>query len=387
MSKPQWAISPSVMPVNRQNPNSPAAFPLRSVRSNRNAPNADRALRVSQFSDGDADRWRNYVGRRHDATLFHELPWKRAVERAFGHRSRYLLASRGDAVVGILPLFEVQSVLAGRLLVSVPYGTYGGPLAEDRTVCTALLEAATSIGIAVGARSMEFRSLRACFDSMNTVRTHATFTKSMPSTPEQVAEMFPRKARAAARRCHEKYHPAVEFDDRNLNVVWHLYARSMRRLSSPNYPYRFFEELVRATPGEHVVQLVRHEGRPVAGLVTFLYRDRIMPYFVGFDERENLYGLSQFLYLQSMEWGVRHGFRTYDFGRTRLNNPGPLNFKRFCGFEPTILAYQSGALPGRSAPDLAPGSPRWAAARRIWKTLPLSITRPLGGWLTKSIPG
>jgi len=125
----------------------------------------------------------------------------------------------------------------------------------------------------------------------------------------------------------------------------------------------------------------------VGGLVSFLYRDTIMPYFVGVDERAAPPGLNNFLYMRSMQWGVENGYRVYDFGRTRVDNVGPFNFKRFFGFEPTPLEYQTWVAPGRTAPDLSPASPRWSAARRVWRTLPLTITRPLGGWLAKSIPG
>ena len=161
----------------------------------------------------------------------------------------------------------------------------------------------------------------------------------------------------------------------------------MRRLGSPNYPYRFFQHLIATTGENNVVQLVRHEGRPVAGLVTFLYKDTVMPYFSGLDERAGLYGLNNYLYMESMCWGGEHDYRVYDFGRTRVDNVGSFNFKRFCGFEPRLLEFQTIVMPGQEAPDLAPSSTRWAAARSVWKTLPLPLTRSLGGWLAKSIPG
>jgi len=334
-----------------------------------------------------AAAWRSYVKHHTDATLFHGLEWKQAIERVFGHRSRFFLACRGDTVVGVLPLFEVHSLLAGRMLVSVPYGTYGGILADDDAAGDALFAEACSLAERVGARSIELRSTKAGVSGLAIQRTHATFRKELPTSVDQVPGSFPRKARAAARQAAERNALTVEFDDSHVPVVWDLYARSMRRLASINYPRRLFDELLAATPGGHGVQLVRCAGRPVGGLVSFLYRDTIMPYFVGVDERAAPPGLNNFLYMRSMQWGVENGYRVYDFGRTRVDNVGPFNFKRFCGFEPTPLEYQTWVAPGRTAPDLSPASPRWSAARRVWRTLPLTITRPLGGWLAKSIPG
>lgn len=331
--------------------------------------------------------WQTFVNDHPDGTLFHGLAWKRAVERTFGHRSRYFIAYRSGDVVGVLPAFEVRSVVAGRLLVSVPYGTYGGILANDPAICGALFEELKSVGIQIGARSIELRSIKSSVPELETQCTHVTFRKPLPTVAEDVWDVFPRKARAAARRASQRYQLTTEFTDENLPEVWRLYARSMRRLASPNYPFRFFEALVGATPDEHVVQLVRWRGRPVAGLLTLLDRKTVMPYFAGLDERLEIYGLNHYLYMQSMRWGIENGYRIYDFGRTRLDNIGSFNFKRFCGFEPSSLEYQTFVMPGRVAPNLSPGSPKWAAARRVWKTLPLSITRPLGSWLAKSIPG
>ncbi len=339
-----------------------------------------------------ADQWSTFVDECDEGTLFHGLGWKRAVERSFGHRSHYLLARRAGRIAGVLPLFEIASVLTGRFLISVPYATYGGVLtsADDpdgADTARALLDAAKRIARRLGARSIELRSPKARFDGLAVARSHATFRKALPASEKELEVFLPRKARAAARRAAEQHYLEVAFGDEHLRTVWRLYVRSMRRLASVNYPYRFFQALIDATPEAHLVGLVSCEGRPVAGLVSFIHRRTFMPYFLGLDERADIYGLSHYLYFASMRWAVRNGCQIYDFGRSRLDNPGPFNFKRLCGFEPTILEYQCCVMPGRAAPDLAPTSPRWSAARRVWRTLPLTVTRPLGGWLAKSLPG
>lgn len=329
----------------------------------------------------------DYVSRHEMATFFHELGWKRAVERTFGHESRYLVALRNTRVVGVLPLFQVNSLLAGRLLISVPYATYGGVLAIDADAVTALLDEAKLIAERIGARSLELRSIRAADPATPAHSSHVTFRKTLPTKSEDVLTTFPRKARAAARRAAERYSLTVEYGPDHLTSVWRLYARSMRRLGSPNYPLGFFRELMAAEPDRCLCQLVRYGDRPVAGLLTFLHRQTVMPYFAGIDERCELYGLSHYLYAESMRWGVEHGFAQYDFGRSRVDNAGAYDFKRLCGFSPEPLGYQTFVTTGRTAPDLAANSPRWATARRLWQHLPLAIARPLGGWLARSIPG
>ncbi len=315
------------------------------------------------------------------------MGWIEAVQQTFGHEPMLLSAHRGGELVGVLPLMLVRSVIGGRMLVSVPYAIYGGVLADNSKTAQALSIRARELAIEIGARVLDLRSAAAADAELPIVNRYVTFRRPLPAQADDVPLWLPRKARAAARRAIEKHPLKVELDGGAIDEVWQLYSRSMRRLGSPNYPLRFFHELARTLRRECVVQIVRLGDRPVAGLMSFHFRDTAMPYFVGHDERLELYGVNQFLYEQSMRNAVRASCRIYDFGRSRADNAGSADFKRFCGFEPTPLQYQRFVPPGRVAADLVPSSARWSAARAIWRRLPLPIAQTLGGRIARSIPG
>ncbi len=273
------------------------------------------------------------------------------------------------------------------MLVSVPYAVYGGALADDVEAAEALLQAARDWMEHLKADWLDLRSVLAVHADLPVDRRYVTFRRELPPTPGEVLGWLPRKARAAARNARDKYRLRVSFDDSHLRAVWGLYCRSMRRLASLNYPYSFFEELIARTPGRHLVSLVFHEDVPVGGLVTFLHRGVALPYFVGADDRRSVPGLYNFIYLTAMERAVELGCRVFDFGRSRHDNTGCVDFKRFQGFEPTMMEYQRLAAPGRCAPDLSPTNPRFRLARRIWRRMPLALTRPLGAWVSRHVPG
>jgi lipid II:glycine glycyltransferase (peptidoglycan interpeptide bridge formation enzyme) len=161
----------------------------------------------------------------------------------------------------------------------------------------------------------------------------------------------------------------------------------MRRLGSLAYPFSFFEQLVARTTNAHWVSVVRWHGVPVAGLVTFLFKDRVMPYFIGTTNEARRCGAANFIYLTVMERGVEQGYRIFDFGRSRRDNRGSYDFKRFNGFEPRPLAYQCYTAPGCTAANLSPSNPRLNLARRVGRHLPLCVTRTVGAHLAKHIPG
>ncbi len=345
------------------------------------------AVVVRHPAEGDREAWEGYVRSSPEGTFFHGMAWRDAVTAAWGHPSPFLLAERGGRIVGVLPLYRIRSFLAGTLLVSVPYAVYGGILADDDEARDALFDAAVTLARQDGARMIDLRSVRAAVPGAPVIDRYVTFRRELPARPEDVLEWIPRKTRAAARKGREKYRLGVSFDDANLPAVYDLYCLSMRRLGSINYPYSFFEALLAATPGQHTVSLVTYEGRPAAGLVTFYHGTTALPYFSGCDTQYDRYCTNNFLYLTIMEHAVERGCRMFDFGRSRKDNTGSANFKRFHGFEPADLEYQQVLVSGDKLPNLTPSNRKFRIARQAWQRLPLWATRRLGAWLSRSIPG
>ena len=342
---------------------------------------------VLELAQERCTEWDAYVAAHADGTLFHTLAWRDAVKGAFGHDDIYLAAVRKDRIVGVLPTFFVASRLAGRMLVSVPYGVGGGIIADDDEAVSALFEAIKQMAAKRRCGIIDFRSERAAVSDLSIVEQYAGFRRTLPDDPGEVLTWLPRKARAAARNARDKYRLAVSFGDEALTDVWQLYSISMRRLASLTYPLSFIERLLINTPGEHWVSIVRWNGRPVAGLVTFLFKDRVMPYFIGTTDDARRCSAANFIYLTAMERGVEQGYRVFDFGRSRRDNTGSFDFKRFNGFEPQPLEYQAYIAPGHTAPDLTPGNPKYRLARRVWPYLPLWVTQTVGARVAKHITG
>ena len=331
--------------------------------------------------------WETYVNRHRDGTVFHTLAWRDSVRDTFGHEDVYLVAMRHGRIVGVFPLFLVASRVAGRMLVSVPYAVGGGTLADDIEATSELFETAKSLAEERDCKAIDLRSERAVIPDISTNDRYVGFRRDLPERSEDVLAWLPRKARAAARNGRIKYQLRVSVGDEHLREVWCLYTISMRRLGSLAYPYRFFQRLVEATPDRHWVSLVRWDDRPVAGLVTFLFRDTVMPYFIGTTESARECSAANFIYLTVMERAIEQGYRIFDFGRSRRENSGSYNFKRFNGFEPRPLGYQVYAAPGAAVPDLSPDSRKFQFARRLWPYLPLWLTRVVGAHVARHIPG
>lgn len=290
-------------------------------------------------------------------------------------------------MVGVLPMFLVRGPIIGRMLVSVPYAVGGGILADDGEASVALFARAKRRAADLGCALIDFRSEKAVVGTLPVVDQYVGFERELPGTAGEIAEWLPRKARAVVRNAREKYGLTCEFSADRLDVVWDLYCRNMRRLASINYPYRFFAKLAEEFQEKCWVCVVRREGRPVAGLMTFLFRDRVLPYFFGCIEEARTCGAANFIYSCVMERAAAENFRVFDFGRSRRSNQGSCDFKRFHGFESRPLGYQRYFLTAEEPIDLTPTNPALGLARRVWPHLPLAVTRPAGAVLSRYIPG
>ena len=89
-----------------------------------------------------------------------------------------------------------------------------------------------------------------------------------------------------------------------------------------------------------------------------------------------------------LQWldAVERRVRLLDLNRSRRDNHGSHAFKRYHGFEPTPLHYRIVLNKADRPPDLSPSNSRFALAGRPWRKLPLRLTRPTGGLITKSTP-
>ena len=100
------------------------------------------AVRVRELEPADFSRWDEFVSACPEATFFHRAGWKTVIERAFGHRAKFLYAESDGRIEAVLPLAEVKSILFGHFLVSLPFCVYGGIAAGCERARRALDEAA-----------------------------------------------------------------------------------------------------------------------------------------------------------------------------------------------------------------------------------------------------
>jgi FemAB-related protein (PEP-CTERM system-associated) len=338
-------------------------------------------------------KWDRYVRQTPGATFFHQLGWRWLVERTFGHRAHYLLARRGERITGVLPMFELKSRLFGHSLVSIPFAIGGGIVsgdgADDPESEQLLLDQARRLADDRGVDYLELRSEKpVADDDLLTKDLYVTFRADLGEGAEGEEALLKRMDRK--RRQMMTYVSKAGFEHRvagieELPLFYDLFCQSMRHHGTPVYPRLFLREILDRHPADTNLFFVHHEGRPVAGVLNLMWHDVIMPFYAGADRNRRPRGVDDYLYLSIMRWGREHGFRTFDFGRSKRGT-GAHAFKARWGMEEVPLAYQYHLVKARELPNVSPANPKYQALIKVWQRLPLPVTRLVGPRIIRSIP-
>lgn len=337
---------------------------------------------IQLLQAADASRWDDYVMAAGDAGFFHLSAWQQVIEQAFGHDTYYYYAEQAGRITGILPLTHIDSRLFGNCLVSNAFCVYGGIVACNAEAFAALTHQARQLARTLGVDCLEIRNSRRCHDDWPYKTLYVTFKKALDPDLEKNLHAIPRKQRAMVRSAIKAGLSSVV--DQDVERFYRAYSESVRNLGTPVFPKHYFR-LLKQVFGENCEILsVEHEGRVVAGVMSFYFKDQVLPYYGGGGEQARLLKANDFMYWEVMRRAVERGCRVFDFGRSKVGS-GSYRFKKHWGFEAEPLYYEVDLVKAEQIPEINPLNPKYRLLIAAWKRLPLPVSQWLGPWLAKDL--
>jgi FemAB-related protein (PEP-CTERM system-associated) len=315
------------------------------------------------------------------------MAWQGMIQDTFGHEPMHLAAKNSAGqLVGVLPLFLVRSRLFGHLLVSTPQAAYGGILASSESVSNAIFERAAKIAKNRKVQFLELRNFRNALqgDSLAQKDIYVTFRTELKDDVEANMLAIPRKTRAEVR---EGIRNELEFkvDAIGPSEFFDVYSRSVRELGTPVFPKRLFSNgLKHFGSRECKIFSVHWKGQLVSAVWTIFYKDEVVPYFGGSIREYNRLAVNNFMYWMLMKYGCEHGYKIFDFGRSKKGT-GSFDFKKRWGMTMTELSYQYVLVRRQSLPDTSPLNPKFSKAIEIWRRIPLPVTQWIGPLISKHL--
>ena len=347
------------------------------------APSAVKVRTLAPQDRAAAARWDAFVMECRDATHFHRAGWQEIIESVFRHRTHFLYAEDAGRILGVLPLAHVDSWIFGSALVSLPFAVYGGVAADSPEAAAALEEEAQAVARRLGVKHLELRNVAARHADWPTQELYVTFRKEILPDVEANMLAIPRKQRAMVRKGMK--HGLASRIDANADTFYALFSDNVHRHGTPALPKRYFEALMRVFGGDcEVLTVIDMDGVPLSSVLSFYFRDEVLPYYAGDDFAARESAANDFKYWELMRRACERGLKTFDYGRSKKDT-GPYSFKKNWGFEPQPLHYEYRLYRGDAIPQNNPANPKYRAFIGLWRRLPRSVANALGPHIVRNL--
>src|SRR5271166_4299307 len=363
-----------------------AEIEMAVVRSPTVAPELESgAVTIKDFSSEIADEWDLFIASSPQATPFHSTAWMRSLQKTFDYGNRSFYAERNGRITGVLPLFLVSNWIVGRCLISTPFADYGGVCAEDEESADALVAHAVEMGKAAKVDFLELRQRTGKSRPEFYVKDlYVSFATELAAEPEAQLKSLPRDTRYMIRK-GQKAGLELRSGVEQLPEFYHLFTLNWRRLGTPVFSRQWLETLVHEFRDAAILDMARANGRPVAGVLSFLFRNTLYPHYSGAAPNANPLEENNFIYWELMKNAINRGVRWFDFGRSKKIT-GAYQFKSAWNMQVAPLQYQIRMIERKDPPNFTPANPKFALAANLWSRMPLKATTWLGPHVVRWFP-
>ena len=339
--------------------------------------------RLAPQDASSAARWDHFVMASPRSSFFHRSAWQHILREVFHHDTHFLFAHEGGRVTGVLPLAHMKSLLFGNSLTSLPFAVYGGVAAEDETTAAALEAEAQKLAQRLQVDHLELRQLQRQHEGWPRQELYVTFRKDIQAEEEANMLAIPRKQRAMVRK-GIKNGLKSEIDG-GVDRFFALYADNVHRHGTPALSRRYFEALRKHFGDDcEVLTVTGPDGQLLSSVLSFYFRDEVLPYYAGDDWAARELAANDFKYWELMRRACARGLKTFDYGRSKVGT-GPYSFKKNWGFEPQPLHYEYCLYKRQAVPQNNPANKKYKLMIQTWRRLPLGFANWLGPFVVRSL--
>ena len=335
-------------------------------------------------------RWREFVGRHPRSSVFHSIPWLRALQQTYGYTPIVLTTSIPDEPLTNGALFcEVDSWLTGRRLVSLPFSDYCEILCSERKDRNRIFRRLDE----------EIREKRWRYVEIRPVEREPSFGSPVVSYTLHRVDLTPDLATLFANLHHSSIQRKIARAEREhlaylegsgeglLDTFYPLLALTRRRHRVPPQPRSWFRTLLRNFGENLKIRLALKDSIAVAGIITIRHKDTLYYKYGGSDARFHRFGGMHLLYWKAIEDAKRSGLKVFDLGRSDLDQPGLITFKSRWGSTVSDLSYvrKSPSEPVTHLFESSGSGYRTRLARTVFAHAPISVLSALGELLYRHV--
>jgi serine/alanine adding enzyme len=350
-------------------------------------------LKIVPYEDRYAQAWDYYVFSHPEGTCYHLTEWKRAIEKAYGHKSYYLIARTvsvgsspyDEPIVGILPFFHLNHVIFGNTLVSLPFCDYGGALSDTKEVDSYFLRESISLAEKLNKASVEFRNAkRVAFGELVTSFHKVRMVLKLSGNSDTLWKNFEPKLRSQIRKPQKEGLDSIMGGHELLDDFYKVFSFNMRDLGSPVHSKALVRAVLEEFAGLSHMQVVYMKGMPIASGLIICFRDTVFMPWASSIRKFNPLSPNMMLYWNFLKYAADAGYQKFDFGRSTPYE-GSYKFKEQWGAKPSPLYWQHRRENGSTEASGADPKRSYQRLISLWKKFPIPVANMVGPLIRKNI--
>ena len=346
-------------------------------------------MKVRIAENNDRDKWDDFVLSHEASGPYHLFTWREAVERAYNHKSFYVMIEKGgNRIKAVLPFVLIKPPFLKAVLVSQPFCDYGGMLTDNPDASEIIIEHVLNLADQLGAK-LEVRCkapnpVLHTSSTIGVVSHKSRMLLDLPESSDLLWNGFKSKLRSQISKPKKE---GLEFSlgkAEKLDDFYHVFSQNMQALGSPVHSRKWIESVLNSYDENAHVGIVYMDNKPIAAGFIIAFRDTVSIPWASTLREYNKLSPNMMLYWGFLEYASNNGFKFFDFGRSTPGE-GTYNFKKQWGSQPVPLYWYRQLGKEQKELDLTGGSLR-QKIETIWSNLPPSLANSLGPVLRKYIP-
>ena len=339
-------------------------------------------VEIVGLSEG-GQEWLSYLDSDANANICHHPAWGSIFGETFGFDSILILHRTKDKIDGGLPLVSIDQHITGRALISMPFINYGGILGQNSETINDIVAVCRNIVKSGNYGFVELRHLKSGLDNLpdKSDQKRITFQLDINRPIDDILGGFKKQMRTRIRKSEKQGLTFYQGQER-IDDFYNLFAQGQKELGTPVLPKQYFISVFKHLSNHALMMIAYKNDVPIGGKLLIKYKDRVIMtrgcYPNGYKHLLANYYLTWIL-IQQLALGPYH---ILDFGRSAPGSGGHLYNSNWGPEEIPIYTDYIIGKPG-SIPDLKPESSRYGYASRIWRKLPLPLTKLVGPKLSR----
>ena len=333
-------------------------------------------------------KWNNYAKKHPRGTFYHLFEWGVFLEEIYPSFKFIPLCVVDDSsdIVGLVPLIIMRNHNLKKIMVSLPFFSIGGILADSKEVELQIIKAIEEY---IKKESLAFVLLKSISSSKSLQgasvdRSKSTFILPLNKDHDSVFSGFQKQIRRRIRKgyksgCH------IDMSSDYFRDFYKIYVINMKRLGSPVHKISFYRSILKKFPKSSNILAVKLNNRVIGAQFLIFHGTTVYLPLASSLSEYNKYSPNHLLYWESIKYGCENGYELCDFGRSTVGS-GPYIFKKQWNPVEIPLPYyffQEGEKMRTNSVKMYSGLEVFS---NIWKRMPLNLTKIIGPYLAKRLP-